>query len=90
MSGLINPQLFQVEGKADRVKIELADANRVTLEAGVHVALDSTAQRLIDEIGEDEDKYQKKRKYSRNPEGKSPPQDSAEPGWHSHPIHTKL
>jgi hypothetical protein len=53
ISALINPRLFEVEGKSNRVKIELADPDGVPLEPGVHIPLNLPTQGLVDEISED-------------------------------------
>jgi hypothetical protein len=46
--------VFQIEGKAERVEVQRADADGVALQAGIQLPLEGAAQGFIDEEAGDD------------------------------------
>src|SRR5215475_6721250 len=69
---LVNPQFFQIKGKANRMEIEFFNPDRISLEASIHLSLNPPAQRLVDQISEDKDSYQDNAENTTAPNNRSP------------------
>ncbi len=57
MSRLIDPQIFQIDGKPNGMEIKFFYPDSIPLKPGVHILLNPSAQGFIKEISQDKDTY---------------------------------
>ena len=57
VSRLIDPQIFQIDGKSNGVEIKFSESDGVALEPGIHISLNPSTQGFIKKISEDKDTY---------------------------------
>ena len=57
VSSLIDPQIFQIDGKPNGVEIKFFYPDGIPLKPGVHIFLNPPTQGFIKEISEDKDTH---------------------------------
>ena len=57
VSSLVDPQIFQIDGKPNGMEIKFFYSDGIPLKPGVHISLNPSTQGFIKEISQDKDTY---------------------------------